>query len=534
MHPSSNFFAAGEKGINPNVYIYAYPSREVVRILSNGTERAFSDLRFNSKGDMIATVGSFPDYQLHIWNWRDESIVLRAKAFAQEVFNVSFSPRFDGTLYTSGTGHVRFWKMADTFTGLKLQGEIGKFGAIELSDISAYQELRDGKVVTGSESGNLLLWDGGLIKVEIRTKQGPCHRGVIEMVWMYGDYILSAGEDGEIKFWDYGLIDFAEPCDAGPFCLIEPALSYRVMSHESSLMLAEGEQPPVVKIKTIHLDPASIYKEWLIQDGAGALWRLPFNVSHESLSSPDSAALMFKTVSKTHARRLLEAHAGPAAGVVASPHGSTIASAGQDGTLRLYDTTSLKLVYMERFPQAATAVVWVPNSVDELGTLVAVGFGDGVVRMVQRCSDAWRLKHVFKPHTKAVLHVAFSPDGRSLATASQDGTIFFMAWDPDYFGDPKQFMQETKGGWKPVGFVKCTGAVTCVSWSPDGERLLACCGGDSWLTSHRSVCVRMRACVRACAFVGVRVRAFVRICVCSTPTVFLWVYLVCTHLCIRM
>jgi hypothetical protein len=37
------------------------------------------------------------------------------------VYNVSFSPRFDGVLYTSGTGHIRFWKMADTFTGLKLQ-----------------------------------------------------------------------------------------------------------------------------------------------------------------------------------------------------------------------------------------------------------------------------------------------------------------------------------------------------------------------------------------------------------------------------
>lgn len=30
---------------------------------------------------------------------------------------------------------IRFWTMANTFTGLKLQGQIGKFGAKELSDI---------------------------------------------------------------------------------------------------------------------------------------------------------------------------------------------------------------------------------------------------------------------------------------------------------------------------------------------------------------------------------------------------------------
>ena len=40
----------------------------------------------------------------------------------------------------------RFWTMANTFTGLKLQGEIGKFGTKELSDIegeslTAYKTL---------------------------------------------------------------------------------------------------------------------------------------------------------------------------------------------------------------------------------------------------------------------------------------------------------------------------------------------------------------------------------------------------------
>ena len=40
----------------------------------------------------------------------------------------------------------RFWKMARTFTGLKLQGELGRFGRTEISDIEGYRELPDGKV----------------------------------------------------------------------------------------------------------------------------------------------------------------------------------------------------------------------------------------------------------------------------------------------------------------------------------------------------------------------------------------------------
>ena len=36
--------------------------------------------------------------------------------------------------------------MASTFTGYKLQGDLGKFGKTEISDIEGYSELPDGKV----------------------------------------------------------------------------------------------------------------------------------------------------------------------------------------------------------------------------------------------------------------------------------------------------------------------------------------------------------------------------------------------------
>jgi hypothetical protein len=44
--------------------------------------------------------------------------------------------------------------------GLKLQGDLGRFGQTELSDIVSFAELKDGKIVTGSEYGKLLLWEG--------------------------------------------------------------------------------------------------------------------------------------------------------------------------------------------------------------------------------------------------------------------------------------------------------------------------------------------------------------------------------------
>ena len=58
---------------------------------------------------------------LTLWSWRSQAVLLRAKAFSQEVQAVRFSPFAAGRLITSGTGHIRFWHMASTFTGLKLQ-----------------------------------------------------------------------------------------------------------------------------------------------------------------------------------------------------------------------------------------------------------------------------------------------------------------------------------------------------------------------------------------------------------------------------
>ena len=64
----------------------------------------------------------------------------------------------------------------------------------------AYVELPDGKVLSGTEWGNLLLWDGGFIKVEI-SKKGKkyCHNGMIEALYLDEGELISTGVDGFIR-----------------------------------------------------------------------------------------------------------------------------------------------------------------------------------------------------------------------------------------------------------------------------------------------------------------------------------------------
>eukprot|EP00833_Pecoramyces_ruminatium_P008497 jgi/Orpsp1_1/1182529/evm.model.c7180000081659.1 len=84
VHPSMSYFAIAEKVENdPFIYIYEYPSYKLYRILRNGSIKGYSAICFNNEGTRLASVGADPDYTLTIWDWQQESVILRSKAFSQ-------------------------------------------------------------------------------------------------------------------------------------------------------------------------------------------------------------------------------------------------------------------------------------------------------------------------------------------------------------------------------------------------------------------------------------------------------------------
>lgn len=73
-----------------------------------GTEAMYSHMDFSpDDGNLLASVGGDPDFMLTVWDWAREKIVLRSKAFSQDIYRVSFSPENAQQLTTSGTGHIR-------------------------------------------------------------------------------------------------------------------------------------------------------------------------------------------------------------------------------------------------------------------------------------------------------------------------------------------------------------------------------------------------------------------------------------------
>jgi WD40 repeat protein len=137
--------------------------------------------------------------------------------------------------------------------------------------------------------------------------------------------------------------------------------------------------------------------------------------------------------------------------VVFSPNGTTMATAGADHTVRLWDVASRKqLAVLAGHTDAVHSVAF---SWD--GRLVASAGRDAVVRLWEVVS---RKEHaVFaSPGGRAVFDVAFSPDGRTVAFAGEDGAVT---------------LRNIGGQDDRATIVGHTSTVTSVAFSPNGQVL---------------------------------------------------------------
>jgi WD40 repeat protein len=225
--------------------------------------------------------------------------------------------------------------MAYTFTGYKLQGDIGRFGKTEISDIEGYTELPDGKVLSGSEWGNMLLWDGGLIQTEIcRKKNKVCHNGAIQQIVLNEGDIYTIGDDGFIKVWDFETIDTAEPSEDKAKLEIEPLNELQVGKN--------------VSLRSMVKDFTEESTIWYAQDSNGGIWRIDLGFS---ATSDDP-------------RQLFNFHSGVINGIECSPSSHLLASTADDGTLKIYNYASFELLVQKKHLTSGTCLKWFSTEVN--------------------------------------------------------------------------------------------------------------------------------------------------------------------------
>ncbi|KAF3702324.1 Cilia- and flagella-associated protein 44 [Channa argus] len=429
--------------------------------IAGGTEEAYSFVDFNRDGSLLASMGSAPDYMLMLWNWRQEEVVLSCKAISQDVYRVSFSPNNPWVLTSCGSGHIKFWKMASTFTGLKLEGHVGHFGKTVATDIEGFVELPDGKVVSGSDWGNLLVWDGNAIKVEICRKEGrSCHAGMVRPFTLEDGQLMTMGSDGAVRGWDFESIDTADS-ESSKFEM-EPMNEMRVGHNVCLTSVVKSSLPDsfIWFAQVRHL--AHNLKTLVIHYVTSSQSQTLFDVT------PDPQCLF-------------TFHAGPIRGLDVSKTSHLMATTTMDRSVRVFDFLAKTELITSRFNRGGTTLIWAPPLGNQSAGLLVTGFEDGVVRLLElydpqrlevvagrnpKGDAKLRLKQAFKPHNAPVTAVAYERNGDVLATGSSDCTVFFFTVGETY---------------DPIGFVHVPGPVQGLEWSPhshsDNRLLILCQSG---------------------------------------------------------
>ncbi|KAL2673544.1 hypothetical protein Neosp_011986 [[Neocosmospora] mangrovei] len=460
---------------------------------------------FSPNGKLLVSASS--DQTVRVWDGSVGSYKQTLKGHNGYVLAVAFSP--NGMMLASASSDRTIW-LWDIETGTHTETFKGHDGWVNAVAFS-----RDGKLLASASSDQTVrLWD---METGTHTRTLKGHGDWVNAVAFSGKLLVSASNDRTVRLWDIETGTHTETFKGHDGWVNAVAFS------RDGKLLASASSDQTVRLWDIetstHTRTLKGHGGWVnavafSRDGkllASAssdrivrLWNLAtgdkqtleghsdwvnavaFSCNHDDdddddddemlvSASSDSMVRVWDTAIGAH-NQTFESHGGSVSATVFSPNGEILASASSDGTVRLWDIEKGNQIRTleHRDPTMGSkqtvegrgchvlAVAFSPD-----GKMLASASSDRTVRLwdIRKGTHIRTLKHgnpttgnkqALEDHDCYILAVAFSPDGKMLASASSDWRVWL--WDIE--GNTPERIFEGHRNW-----------VTAIAFSPSGKLL---------------------------------------------------------------
>lgn len=407
--------------------------------------------------------------QQQIYGLREQN---RLSGHQEQVYNVSYSA--DGKLLASASedGTVRLWNQQGELLQALRSPQLQQQPAASVVHVvfnpgieSNASGANSYTLATAGDGGTINIWqisqtDGDWsARIEQRlpvSQTDPTANRVYSLSFSQGGQVLAASVGNRVNLWRRSAIGQFQPL--------------------TSLQHEQGSQVLSVSFSQLSRTGQSL----AAADSNGVIKVL-------------TSSNLFRTYEVTelkHGSRVLH--------LSFSPDGQTLASGGDDATVKLWmpAIASQPVQVLNGHEARIYRVVFSPN-----GQTIASASADGSVRLWMQMGNSWKNSSPSTPlrgHLDAVYRVAFNPNRPLVATAGADDTIKLWAWDGtlldsleghedevlslEFAADGNSLVSSSKDKtirlWKidnPIQVLPHSNRVYDVSFTPDG-RILASSG----------------------------------------------------------